>query len=307
MIKDEAMKTAFDEYADFVPSFSGFQQALRRSLPVHVRINGLKAEPGAVISSMAARGANPVPVSDRFPCFCTLDHIRRPGNLLEYHLGRLHPQALTSCLAALILAPVPDSRVLDMCAAPGGKTAHISELMANRGLIVANELTTARQSPLGHTLARLGVLNAVVTGYQAQEFPLRNRFDFILADVPCSGEGGFRAVRDRKAPIVKRGRTILPDLQKRIITRGFDLLAEGGVMLYSTCTYNPEENEAVVRHLLDRRDAELLPVTSGFHQEPGLASRGEEFYGSSLTAAARFYPHRIDSVGFFMARIRRRS
>jgi len=248
-----------------------------------------------------------VPVSCRFSSFYLMEGTLRPGNLPEYHLGRIHPQALTSCLAAPILDPVPDSRVLDMCAAPGGKTAHISELMENRGLIVANELSPARQSPLGHTLARLGVLNAIVTGYQAQEFPLRNRFDFILADVPCSGEGGFRAVREGKTPAVKHRRLAMHELQKRIITRGFDLLAEGGVMLYSTCTYNPDENEAVVRHLLDVRDAQIMPVTSGLRQEPGLESRKEESYGPELAYAARFYPHRVDSVGFFMARIRRRS
>jgi 16S rRNA C967 or C1407 C5-methylase (RsmB/RsmF family) len=179
--------------------------------------------------------------------------------------------------------------------------------MENRGLVVANELVPARQSPLGHTLTRLGVMNAVVTGYQAPEFPMRNRFDFILADVPCSGEGGIRAGKAQKKPAGRRGRTMLPELQKRIIIRGFDMLAHGGVMLYSTCTYNPDEHEAVVKHLLERRDAELLPVTSGLKQEPGLLSRKEECYDPRLTAAARFYPHRVDSVGFFMARIRRRS
>jgi tRNA (cytosine49-C5)-methyltransferase len=301
------MSVAFNEYANFIPGFSDFQEAVARPLPVHVRVNRLKAEPEAVISAMKSRGIGILPLSNSFPLFHTLEGVARPGNLPEYHLGYFHPQALTSCLAALVLDPAPYSRVLDMCAAPGGKTAHISELMENRGLIVANELSAVRQSPLGHTLARLGVLNAVVTGYQAQEFPLRNRFDFVLADVPCSGEGGFRAVREGKTPVVKRGRTVLPEIQKRIITRGFDLLEEDGVMLYSTCTYNPAENEAVVRYLLDARDSELLPIITGFHQEPGLVSRKEEFHDSRLTFAARFYPHYVDSVGFFMARIRRRS
>jgi len=299
------MSVFFDEYTDFIPCFPAFQKAVSRPLPVHVRVNRLKAEPDDVISGMKSRGIAVRRVSERYRSFFILDGVDRPGNLPEYHLGHLHPQALTSCLAAVVLAPAPDSRVLDLCAAPGGKTAHMCELMENTGLIVANELVPARQSPLGHTLARLGVLNAVVTGYQAQEFPLRNRFDFILADVPCSGEGGFRAVTEGKKPGVRRSRTALPGLQKKIILRGFDLLAEGGVMVYSTCTYNPAENEAVVRHLLERRDAELLPVTSGFYQEPGLPSRNGEIYDGKLAAAARFYPHRVDSVGFFMARIRR--
>jgi tRNA (cytosine49-C5)-methyltransferase len=301
------MDFLFEEYRDFIPDYRLFEEAVSRPPPVHVRINLLKARPEAVLSSLRSRGIKAVAVSGRFPSFFILEGVPRPGNLPEYHLGYLHPQALTSCLAATTLCPSPGFRVLDMCAAPGGKTAHISELMQNRGLVVANELVPARQSPLGHTLTRLGVMNTVVTGYQAQEFPLRNRFDFILADVPCSGEGGLRAGKQHKKPAGKRGRRMLPELQKRIITRGFDMLAQQGVLLYSTCTYNPDENEAVVRHLLEQRDAELLPVVTGFDQDPGLSFWKEECYGPRLAATARFYPHRIDSVGFFMARIRRRN
>lgn len=301
------MNFLFDEYMDFIPDYCLFGVAVNRPVPVHVRVNRLKARAEAVIESMRSRGIKMVSVSDRFRFFFQLEDVPHPGNLPEYHLGYIHPQALTSCLAALVLDPFPGSRVLDMCAAPGGKTAHISELMQNTGLVVANELVPARQSPLGHTLTRLGVLNAVVTGYQAQEFPLRNRFDFILADVPCSGEGGFRAGKHHKKPVSKRGRVNLPDLQKRIIIRGFDMLTDHGVMVYSTCTYNPDENEAVVQYLLEQRDADLLPIQTGFEQDPGLLSWKTECYDSRLTAAARFYPHRVDSVGFFMARIRRRS
>jgi NOL1/NOP2/sun family putative RNA methylase len=301
------MAFVFDEYMDFIQDYRLFGEALNRPLPVHVRVNRLKARPEAVVEPMVCRGINVVSVSERFPSFFILEGVSHPGNLPEYHLGYIHPQALTSCLAAFVLAPSPGSRVLDMCAAPGGKTAHISELMQNKGLVVANELVPARQSPLGHTLTRLGVMNAVVTGYQAQEFPMRNRFDFILADVPCSGEGGFRAEKKHKKPVSKHGRVNLPGLQKRIIIRGFDMLAERGVMVYSTCTYNPDENEAVVQYLLEQRDAELLPVQTGFNQEPGLSSWKTECYDSKLTVAARFYPHHVDSVGFFMARICRRS
>ncbi len=301
------MAFVFDEYMDFIQDYRLFGEAVNRPSPVHVRVNRLKARPATVVESMRSRGIKAVPVSERFPCFFILEGVPHPGNLPEYHLGYIHPQALTSCLAALVLDPSPGSRVLDMCAAPGGKTALISELMQNKGLVVANELVPARQSPLGHTLTRLGVMNAVVTGYQAQEFPMRNRFDFILADVPCSGEGGFRSEKQHKKPVSKRGRVNLPELQKRIIIRGFDMLAERGVMVYSTCTYNPDENEAVVQYLLEQRDAELLPVQTGFNQEPGLSSWKTECYDSKLTVAARFYPHRVDSVGFFMARICRKS
>ena len=235
-----------------------------------------------------------------------VNEVTSPGNLLEYFLGYIHPQALTSCLASKVLCPKKDSYVLDMCASPGGKTSHMAQLMDNTGLIIANELYHSRHASLGHTMERMGILNTVITEYQAQEFPLRNRFDFILADVPCSGEGGFRIKTEKSKYRKTKARLALPELQKKIILRGFDLLKDDGVMLYSTCTYNPEENESVVSFLLENREAELLPIHAGFDYDPGITGWGGKTYDRRLERAARLYPHRYDSVGFFMARIGRR-
>lgn len=157
-----------------------------------------------------------------------------PGSLIEYFLGYIHPQALTSCLASVALSPRENSYVLDMCAAPGGKTSHLAQLMNNTGLLVANELYLHRHIPLGHTLTRLGVLNTVLTAYQAQEFPLKQRFDYILADVPCSGEGRLRRTKEAATYRERNEKTNLSELQKKIILRGFDLLKDKGKMLYAT-------------------------------------------------------------------------
>jgi len=232
--------------------------------------------------------------------------LKSPGNLIEYFLGYIHPQALTSCLASIVLSPKKNAYVLEMCAAPGGKTSHLAQLMDNTGLIIANELYPSRHIPLGHTLERLGVLNTIITGYQAQEFPLKQRFDYILADVPCSGEGGFRKTKENSSYNEVNEKQKLPDLQKKIILRGFDLLKEDGEMLYSTCTYNPEENESVVSFLLKNRDAALIPLDAGFESEKGILEWRDEKYDIELQKTARFYPHRLNSVGFFMARIGRR-
>jgi 16S rRNA C967 or C1407 C5-methylase (RsmB/RsmF family) len=95
-------------------------------------------------------------------------------------------------------------------------------------------------------------------------------------------------------------------LQKKIILRGFDLLKEDGEMLYSTCTYNPEENESVVSFLLQNRDAVLIPLDTNFEYDKGILEWRDETYDTELRKTVRFYPHRINSVGFFMARIGRR-
>jgi 16S rRNA C967 or C1407 C5-methylase (RsmB/RsmF family) len=98
-------------------------------------------------------------------------HLKSRGNLLEHVLGYIHFQSLTSSIASLVLSPKPESFALDMCASPGGKTSHLAQIMNNTGLIIANEPDRKRNIHLSNNLSRLGALNTVVTGYQAQEFP----------------------------------------------------------------------------------------------------------------------------------------
>ncbi len=296
----------FEKYRQVVPEFLQFQKSLCQPLPTHLRVNRLKIDPGHLVSLMEEKGLSFRRSSDKNKTMYIAPGLDSPGNVLEYFLGYLHPQAFTSCLASIVLSPKKSSFVLDMCASPGGKTSHMAQLMDNTGLIIANDLYPSRHSSLGHTLERLGVLNTVITAYQAQEFPLKQHFDFILADVPCSGEGKFRKISENSEYKETKARLALPDLQKKIILRGFDLLREDGVMLYSTCTYNPGENESVVGFLLENREAKLLPINVGFDYDPGITEWGDKKYDKRLERAARFYPHRCDSVGFFMARIGKR-
>ena len=300
------MTGLFEAYSKIIPEFSLFQERLRRPIPTHLRINSLLIEPPSLIHLLEEKGIQLIQSSQRYDTLYLARGLASPGNLLEYFLGYIHPQALTSAIAALALGPKENSYLLDMCAAPGGKSAHCAQIMNNTGLIVSNDLYVNRHISLGHTLSRLGVMNAVVTGYQAQEFPLKQRFDYVLADVPCSCEGNFRKTRDTSSYRENKGKENLPDLQKKIILRGFDLLQKNGQMLYATCTYNPEENESVVDLLLKERDAELLPIDAGFDFEPGITEWKDKRYDKRLKNAVRFYPHRLDSVGFFMARIGRR-
>ena len=300
------MTGLFQEYSEIIPQFPLFQKGLQNPIPTHLRMNRLLTEPASLICVLKEKGVQLIQSTQRYDTLFLAPGLTSPGNLLEYFLGYIHPQALTSAIASIALAPKENSYLLDMCAAPGGKSAHCAQLMNNTGLIVSNDLYVNRHISLGHTLSRLGVLNAVVTGYQAQEFPLKQRFNYVLADVPCSCEGRFRKTREESIYREDKGKAKLPDLQKKIILRGFDLLQENGRMLYSTCTYNPEENESVVDLLLKERDAELLPIDVGFDFEPGITQWKDKKYDKQLKNAARFYPHRLDSVGFFMARIGKR-
>jgi tRNA (cytosine49-C5)-methyltransferase len=295
----------FDCYRDIIPAFNTFQEILRQPLPVHLRVNRLKIEPGLLRKMFDEKDISIKRTVAWDDSLYVAPGLESPGNLLEYYLGYIHPQALTSCLAPWVLSPRRDTLLLDMCASPGGKTAHLAQWMNNTGLIIANELYPSRHIPLVHTLARLGVLNTVVASYQAQEFPLKEGFDYVLADVPCSGEGRFRMRWESDKYRISQGRERLPDLQRKIVVRGFDLLKPGGQMLYSTCTYNPEENEGVVDYLLNSRKATLLPIRLDLNCDSGLLEWNKDTYDKQLQRAVRLYPHRIDSVGFFMARIGR--
>jgi NOL1/NOP2/sun family putative RNA methylase len=296
----------FHRYREIIPEYSLFQESLKQPIPAHLRVNRLKCEPSFLIRKLLSEQVHLEMASREDDSLFWAPDLENPGKLLEYFLGYIHPQALTSCLAAIVLNAREDSFVLDLCASPGGKTSHIAQIMRNTGLVIANELYSGRRIPLGHTLARLGVLNTVITGYPAQEFPMRHLFDFVLADVPCSGEGRFRRGTPYSYYEERGSRLRLRNLQTRAILRAFDLLKEDGEMVYSTCTYDPGENESVVQHLLENRDAHLLPIHTGFDQEPGLSSWKGEVYDPRIGRTVRFYPHRVNSVGFFLARIGKR-
>ncbi len=295
-------------YQNIIPDFEEFCESINLPAPTHIRVNTLKTDPEMVKRGMEKRGIELRSSGDKNGLFFGIDDTVSSGNLPEYFLGHIHPQALTSCIAASVLSPEKESLALDMCASPGGKTSHLSAIMSNTGMIVANELYPGRRVPLAHTLSRLGVMNCIQTGYQAQEFPMRQQFDFVLADVPCSGEGRMRNIKkpDKFLNISSKAGHNLTNLQKKIILRGFDLLRDQGVMLYATCTYNPEENESIVQHLLDNRDAGILPIECDFAFERGLNQWRECKYDETMERTARFYSHHVNSVGFFMARIGRR-
>jgi NOL1/NOP2/sun family putative RNA methylase len=300
------MKPNFECYRKIIPEFSLFQESHCQPHSPHLRVNRLKVEPNLLVDLLAQKGITLERATQEDDTLYFMRGSQSQGNLMEYFLGYIHPQALTSCLTSTVLSPKENSYVLDMCAAPGGKTSHMAQLMNNTGVLIANELYQRRHILLGHTLTRLGVLNTLITGYQAQEFPLKQRFDYILADVPCSGEGRFRSTQEAPYCREHSAKAKLPELQRKIVLRGFDLLKDNGQMLYATCTYNPEENESVVDFLLQNREAEILPVHEGLDYEPGVLEWRDKSYDKQLELVARFYPHRHNSVGFFMARIGKR-
>ena len=292
----------FRSYSKMIPDFAVFCRKLAEPLPVHLRINTLKASLAETRMRLEHRGILLVQEKP-LPMVFRAQNLSQPGHLLEFSLGHLHSQALSSALAALALDPQPGDAVLDLCAAPGSKTSLLAQLMKNTGTIVANDNKPNRLIPLRANLKRLGVTNTILVRSPGQHLPKRYSFDRILVDVPCSAEGTLRAgTQGTIRPPLPVGAKLLR-LQRDLTLRAFDLLNPGGTLVYSTCTYNPEENESVVQFLLKNREAIVQPVPLDLPHIPGLNRWKETTYEPSIKQCWRIYPHHLDTVGFFLARV----
>ncbi|MFQ5961704.1 MAG: NOL1/NOP2/sun family putative RNA methylase [Candidatus Methylomirabilales bacterium] len=298
------MVPAFERYRDIIPNFSAFLNSVNLSVPTHIRVNTLRVERERFRAAMADRGYHLTPVAGITEAF-QWERPGTPGSTLEYFRGWYQVQGLTSMLPPLILNPQVGERVLDLCAAPGGKATYLAQRTQNQALIVANDVSHRRVGILRSHSDRLGITSIVVTRYHGQSFPMRIVFDRILLDPPCSGEGTYRV--GARSPLTEDPEVSrrLQRLQQLLLRHALNLLRPGGVLVYSTCTYAPEENEAVVHPVVEEGRAELVPLDIPFPHAPGIeAWNGQQFH-RSLKHAARFYPHFVNSWGFFIACLRK--
>lgn len=289
-------------YQSIIDDWDGFLASVERPLPFVVRTNTLRIDPESLLARLNRQGVQVVhiPWSDDL-----LQLSVPPGPRIEHWLGLYYIQEATQTLPVLALDPRPGERVLDMCAAPGGKTTHIAAQMRNHGALVANEPNGRRQMALRANLNRTGVLLAQITTFRGESFPLSIGFDRVLVDAPCSAEGTARkesSVRSGTAPAVIAR---LARQQRRLVIRAFDLLAPHGLLVYSTCTIAPEENESIVADLLEHRAAELVPASLPVEAAPGLTEWNGRMYPPEMIRCRRIYPHHLDSGGGFLACIRR--
>ncbi|MCF7866190.1 RsmB/NOP family class I SAM-dependent RNA methyltransferase [Candidatus Woesearchaeota archaeon] len=229
------------------------------------------------------------------------------GNLPEHQLGYIYVQDAASMLPPVVLNPEPESLVLDMCAAPGSKTSQVASYMNNTGLIVANDFQGKRLSSLGINLQRCGVHNTIITRMDGNRIKKQgDGFDFIMVDAPCSGTGTLRRnpkIASMWSPgLVKR----MASTQKQLLFRAFDILRPGGILVYSTCTLEPEENEAIVSCLLEQySSAKLLDIDLNIKRSPVITEFDGIKYNSEVKKCLRICPQDNDSEGFFVAKIRK--
>jgi NOL1/NOP2/sun family putative RNA methylase len=297
-------------YRDLVGEWGEFADACARPLPVVVwenpfrrhLIEQLAPDGGGLEGLLTGRGYRLEPI-DWHPGAWRVEGLDKPGFTLEFQLGMMHVQEEVSLAPPLVLDAQPGERVLDLCAAPGGKTVGISVRMNNLGTLVANDIRPHRLRALRSTCERLGALNVVVTPIDGTRYPLEaGPFDRILLDVPCSCEGN---VRDTPTA-AGRGSGVLEGrsgLQATLLGRAWKLLRPGGVLVYATCTFAPEENEVVLDYVLGE-DARVVPFEiPGLRADPGVDYWGGKALREDVRNLARFWPHLNDTGGFTIARI----
>jgi 16S rRNA (cytosine1407-C5)-methyltransferase len=275
------------------------QQPLRRSL----RVNTLKISVTdflALVKEYDWR-LEPIPWCSEGFWIEREDEALRLGSAAEHLSGLFYIQEASSMLpVSALFAERSPRRVLDVAAAPGSKTTQIAALMDNRGGIVANEYSASRVKVLHANISRCGVKNVALTHFDGRVFgaALPESFDAILLDAPCSGEGVVRKDPDAMSNWSPESVASIADTQRELIESAFHALAPGGVMVYSTCTLNAQENQHVVNHLLATYgDAVSIEPLGDLFPEAQKALTAEGFL--------HVFPQIYDSEGFFVARLRK--
>ena len=302
----EAFKAAnpkfYERYVQIDDS-DEFFKFMHKPIRNSIRVNTLKAELDEVVERLSEEF-----VLERVP-WCEegfFINTENFGNIPEHRLGIIFTQESASMIPPVVMELAPGMKVLDIAAAPGAKTTQIAQYMQNEGCIIANDVKMKRLNILISNLQRCGVLIARVTMKDGRYFgKFEGKFDVVLVDVPCSNVGmirkNFKYLKYWRAGEVKR----LSKLQKGLILAGFRALKEGGVLVYSTCTLDPAENEAVVDFLLRETDAEIEDVRLPLRRhQPFLKFEGEEF-SRELRKCLRIHPQDNDTEGFFIAKIRK--
>jgi len=294
-----------ERYRSIVDDFEAFLAACERPLPPVVRANTIKTTPDRARTALEAEDIDYEPVAWHDGLLRLSED--QPGANWPYFHGWLHGQEEVSALPATVLDPSPGERVWDSCAAPGSKTTQLAALMDDAGLVVATDDTLSRLSALRSNAERLGVTNVAVTREDARHHSVKpfggDPYDHALVDVPCSCEGTIRKNPDALETWTLEHVHGIAGVQKGILRRATQATRPGGTVVYSTCTFAPEENEAVLDYVLAEEDCSLVDVALPLDAEPGITEWDGEAFDPSVALARRIYPHRTDTGGFFCAKL----
>lgn len=274
-----------------------------------IRVNSLKANPKEIKESLEKQG---FVLTDmpwyKYGFFAEGDETHALGNTFEHYLGKIYIQEAASMLPVIALEPKPEDFVLDMAASPGSKTTQISMHMKNRGLIVANEPSRKRLSPLQSNLDKSSTINSVITRNDGRRFANhKDIFDKVLLDAPCSSEGTFQ--KDKKARFIWSQKKVIANsiLQKQLIDSAIACTKPGGTIVYSTCTMSPEEDEEIIEYAINKYDnLKIEPLTyKNLKTSKGITKYNDKTYSGEMKKVIRIWPHKTNIEGFFVAKLKK--
>jgi NOL1/NOP2/sun family putative RNA methylase len=318
--RDGILTTMKPQYIQYKPAFKAryekltnwevFSTISKTFLRRSVRINTLKRSIKEVKARLEKQGWQLTPVPWCKEGFWVKHKTGRLdiGNTVEHQLGYYYIQEAASMLPPLALDPQPGETILDMCAAPGSKTTQIAQYMKGEGMLLANDYQGIRLQPLGINLQRMGVRNAIITLGEGRHYAKSHiEFDRILVDAPCSGTGTIRKSLKTIGMWNPHAIRRLNGQQRQLLETAFKIVKKGGIVVYSTCSLEPEEDEEVVSWLLDKYPDALLQEIklTGLKTSPTVKEFEGKHYHKDISKCLRIWPQDNDSEGFFVAKIKK--
>jgi NOL1/NOP2/sun family putative RNA methylase len=303
-MEEVQFKEKFIERYKQLTDWDAFCKECNTHLRKSIRVNTLKISVKDLKRRLESQNWKLTPVPWCKEGFWMEGHRTDLGNLMEHVLGYFYVQESASMIPPVVLDPQEHESILDIAAAPGSKTTQIGQYMNNTGILAANDMTGDRLASLGINIQRCGLKNTVVMKTKGQY--IKGQFDRILLDAPCSGTGtvmkSMRSAMDWNPALIER----LASLQKKLITVAFNDLREGGTMVYSTCTMEPQENEGVVSYLLEKfPNAKLEDIKLDIKRSKPVMEFGKETYNKEVSKCLRIWPQDNNTEGFFVAKIRK--
>ncbi len=285
-----------------------FFQSIAESLPHTIRFNSLKGETDLLKSFLFEQGIR----VELFPGFNDIYRvISQPypiGKSLSHFLGHFYVQDIASMLPVRVLSPEPGELVLDMSAAPGSKTTQIADMMQNQGLIFANDIVPKRLRALINNLQRMGIINTAVIRSYAESIGNQyfETFDKVLLDPACSGLGTLHKSPEILSWWTPKHCTRMAANQKSMLLSAIKALKPGGILVYSTCTLSPEENEEVIDQAVQQLPVRILDIElPELLTRPGLTDFANKRFNKQLARCRRIYPFENQTEGFFLAKLQK--
>ena len=290
-----------------------FFEANETARPVVIRTNTLRTNRRSLAQALINRGVVLEPLGKWTKVGLQIFESAVPlGATPEYLAGHYILQAASSFLPVMALAPQPEERILDMAAAPGGKTTYMSALLRNTGCVIANDASKPRAKGLIGNIHRLGCKNTIVTNLDARTaFPKAiGGFDRVLLDAPCTGTGVISKDASVKTSKNEHDFLAVPHMQRQLLVAAVDSVDHssktGGYIVYSTCSVTVEENESVIQYILRKRpNVKIVDTGLGDFGSEGFSSYMGKQFDPNMRLTRRYFPHRENVDGFFVCKLKK--